>query len=142
MSRAEVDDELLDETPEDDTPENGDMRSSTGVFVGWIVMLALFALLYAYTTWTAVQNVITVPPLITRNYDFYRANGLDGLIKPVPWTPLVIAVVSPVVGFVAGILLGRGRSLWRRALWLLVVFAAVSAVAASVSASISGAFGL
>jgi hypothetical protein len=137
VSEVDLTQEVLDAAP-----ENGDMRASTGVFVGWLVMLAVFSLLFAYTAWTAVQNVITVPPLITRNYDFYRANGLDGLIKPVPWTQLVVAVVSPVLGFVAGILLGRGRSLWRRALWLLVLFAAVSAVAASVSASISAAFGL
>lgn len=123
-------------------PEQGDMRSSNGLFIGWIVLLAVFALLFAFNTWTAIQNIITVPPLISRNYDFYRENKLDGLIKPVPWVQLIIALVTPALGFVVALLAGRRRSLWRRALVLLVALCAVSAIAASVSAYISTTYGL
>jgi hypothetical protein len=122
--------------------EQGDMRSSNGLFIGWILLLAVFALLFAFNTWTAIQNIITVPPLISRNYDFYRENKLDGLIKPVPWVQLIIALVTPALGFIVALLAGRRRSLWRRALVLLVALCAVSAITASVSAYISTTYGL
>ncbi|AMM21301.1 hypothetical protein AX769_15655 [Frondihabitans sp. PAMC 28766] len=122
--------------------EDGDMRRSPGVFVVWIVCLAITALLLADDTWTAVQNIATVPSLITKNYDFYRANHLTGLVKPVPWAQLVVAVIAPAVGFAAALWVGRGRSLGRRLLALLAVICAVSAVAASISAYISSAYQL
>jgi hypothetical protein len=132
---TEIDREILQE-------QSTDMRSSNGVFIGYIVILAVFALLLAFATWTAIQNFITVPPLISRNYDFYRENKLDGLIKPVPWVQLVIAMVTPAVGFIVALLLGRGRTFWRRVLLLVVALCAVSAIAASVSAYISTTYGL
>jgi hypothetical protein len=121
----------------DETLENGDIRSSVGKFVLFVVCLIVAVLLLANDTWTAVQNIATVPPLITKNYDFYRANGLTGLVKPVPWPQLIIALVTPALGLAAALWLGRRRSIGRRLLLLLVAVCAVSAVAASVSAYIT-----
>lgn len=108
----------------------------------WIALLAVFGLLYAYDVWTALQNLLSVPDLVTRNYDFYRANGLTGLIKPVPWVQLVVAVVAPIAAYAVAVRLSRGRVLWQRAVLFLVGWSAVSAIGASVAAYVSTRYGL
>jgi len=132
----------VDDGDREVVPENGDLRGRPLHIVVWIVVLVIVGLLSANAVWTALQNLITVPPLITKNYAFYRANHLDGLIKPVPWVPLVIALVVPVVAFVGAVVVGRHRSLVRRVTVLILAVCASSAVAASISAYISTKYGL
>lgn len=110
--------------------------------VGIVVILVVFAVIFAYATWTSIQNLIAVPGVITRNYDFYRENNLDNLIKPVPWVQLVLAVLAPIVGYAVALVAGRGRTLLWRVVAFVVCFAAASAVATSVSAYVSAKFGL
>jgi hypothetical protein len=130
-------------TPAGDEPvENGNIRSSASGLVLFVICLVIAVLLLVNDTWTAVQNTATVPPLITKNYDFYRANGLTGLVKPVPWPQLIIALVTPALGFAAALWFGRRRSLGRRLLLLLLAVCAVAAISASVSAYITATYQL
>lgn len=129
-------------TSSDEAGENGTMSDRSSTFVGWITALAVFGLLAAYFTWIGLQNVITVPPLISKNYSFYRANGLDGLVKPLPWVQLIVALVAPAVAYLGAVLIGRRRSLGRRIVLLLAAACAASAISASVSAYVTSTYQL
>lgn len=119
---------------------SGSLFDSLGAVIVFGVILAVFGLFAAYETWTAVQNLITVPPLVSKNYDFYRENGLDGLVKPLPWVQLVVAVAAPAVTFVAAILAGRRRPVALRVALLVVAACAASAVLGSVNAYVTSTF--
>jgi hypothetical protein len=87
----------------------------------------LFAALHGYTLLQAVSNLVALPGV----YD------LLGIGDAVPWWLLIVGVATPVVLFVAAVLLGRGRSLAHRVLLLAVSLGATNAIALSVAALVA-----
>jgi hypothetical protein len=88
--------------------------------LGWrIALAALFAVLYGWFLFAAASNLVALPTL-------YIAQGYAAVI---PWVPLVLGVVAPVVLYAAALLLGRRQVLSTRVL----VFAAGLAATAATS---------
>jgi hypothetical protein len=88
--------------------------------LGWrIALAALFAVLYGWFLFAAASNLVALPTL-------YIAQGYAAFI---PWVPLVLGVVAPVVLYAAALLLGRRQVLSTRVL----VFAAGLAATAATS---------
>lgn len=67
------------------------------------VVVIVFALLYAWDVWEAIENVIVVP------------GSFSAVLLPVPWTALIAGLVVPPVVFVLALVLGRRRSTAERA---------------------------
>ena len=65
---------------------------------GAIVVVLLFAVLFALTEVTPVSNLVALPGF----YDYY------GIGEATPWILLVLGVVLPVVIYLVAVLLGRG----------------------------------
>ena len=102
------------------TPDReGGSRSS---LVALIVLMVVFAVLYAYPLFQGISNFVALPP-------YYRQLGIGGAV---PWYLLVIGVLAPPVLYVGALLLGRGREIFARALILAVGLAATNALALSV----------
>ncbi|MGE3193168.1 MAG: hypothetical protein AB7K08_06850 [Microbacteriaceae bacterium] len=89
-----------------------------------ITLTLLFGLLHVWALFQGVSNLIAVP-------GFYTQTGLGQYI---PWWLLVLGVIVPVAGFVAAILLGRGRLLSHRVALLLVSLATANAFVLSAGA--------
>lgn len=89
-----------------------------------VVITVLFGLLHVWALFQGVSNLIAVP-------GFYTQTGLEQYI---PWWLLVLGVIVPVAGFVAAILLGRGRLLSHRVALLLVSLATANAFVLSAGA--------
>jgi hypothetical protein len=88
--------------------------------LGWrIALAALFAVLYGWFLFAAASNLVALPTL-------YIAQGYAAFI---PWVPLVLGVVAPVVLYAAALLLGRRQVFSTRVL----VFAAGLAATAATS---------
>lgn len=83
-----------------------------------ILLVLLFAVLYALLLITPIANLVSLPDL----YEFL------GVADAVPWPLLIAGIVVPPVAFLVALLLGRGRPLFDRALVLTVGLAASSAV--------------
>lgn len=83
-----------------------------------VVLVLVFALLYAAILLTPVSNLLELPR-------FYE---LLGLADAVPWGLLVAGVVVPPLCFAVALLLGRRRPLFDRALLLAVGLGAASAL--------------
>lgn len=89
-----------------------------------VVLVLVFAVLYALALLTPVSNLLQVPSL----YD------LLGIGDAVPWSLLVLGVVLPLALFAVAMLLGRGRPLFDRALILAVGLGAAHAGGLSIIA--------
>jgi len=85
---------------------------------GAIVVVLLFAVLFALTEVTPVSNLVALPGF----YDYY------GIGKATPWVLLVLGVALPVVIYLIALVLGRGRPLFARALIFTVALASTFAL--------------
>lgn len=92
--------------------------------LGWstIAVLAVFALLYAWDVWEAVENLIVLPA--------EQANW--GL--PVPWSALIAGLAIPIAVFFIAVGLGRRRRLLERAGLLLAGLCLVAVLTLSLTA--------
>jgi hypothetical protein len=79
-----------------------------------IVIPIVFAVLFALALFGPISNLGALPAV-------YEAYGIG---DAVPWPLLILAVVLPPVLYLAGLLLGRGRPPFARALILTVALAA------------------
>lgn len=84
-----------------------------------VVVAIVIGFLFAAGIWGAVGNLVGLPRFL-----------LAARI-PVPWVPLVAAVVLPVLIYAGALLLGRGRASFARAILLVVALAANSAISLS-----------
>lgn len=106
----------------------------------WSVLLlaALFALLYAYDVVEAVSNLVAVPQDSRyANNEFFRENGLDGLVAEPPWVVLVLGVLLPVVAYVLALVVSRRRSAGVVALALVTGLAAAAALNLTITAYVT-----
>ena len=103
-----------------------------------VVLAVAFALLFAWDVVEAVGNLVSVP-LDSRyaNNDFYRENGLDGLVAEPPWVVLVLGVLLPPVAFVVALVASRRRPLGVVALALATGLAAVAALNLTITAYVT-----
>lgn len=85
---------------------------------GGLVVAVIFAVLFALAEVTPVSNLVALPAF----YDYY------GIGDATPWSLLVLGVTIPVALYVVAVLLGRGGSLFARALILTVALAATFAL--------------
>ncbi len=92
---------------------------------GTVAVGVLFGLFFAWDVWEAVSNLVALP-------DFYDYAGFGR--ENVPSWLLIIGVAIPVVVFVAGLLLGRGRPLLVKVIVLLVALAVASSLGLGVVA--------
>lgn len=83
-----------------------------------LVLVLVFAVLFALTMLTPVSNLLELP----------RLYELLGLADAVPWGLLIAGVVVPPLCFAFALLLGRRRPLFDRALVLTAALAASSAL--------------
>lgn len=76
---------------------------------GWLsrIVAGLFGLLYAYSIWAAISNLVELPTL-------YRQLGLN--TDHLPWWVLWIGVLVPIVVFAAAVLIGWRRTVIGKAL--------------------------
>ncbi|WP_309714260.1 hypothetical protein [Pseudolysinimonas sp.] len=79
-----------------------------------ILIPIVFAALFALALFGPISNLGALPAV-------YEAYGIG---DAVPWPVLVLAVVLPPVLYLVGLLLGRGRRPFARALILTVALAA------------------
>lgn len=79
-----------------------------------IVIPIVFAVLFALALFGPISNLLALPAV----YDAY------GIGDAVPWPLLILAIVVPPVLYLVGLLLGRGRPPFARALILTVALAA------------------
>lgn len=89
-----------------------------------VVLWAVFAVLFGLAMLTPVSNLVEVPQLYT----------LLGIGDAIPWPLLVLGVALPPILFALGVLLGRRRPLFDRALILAVGLAAAHAIGLSIIA--------
>lgn len=78
-----------------------------------ILIPLVFAVLFALALIGPVSNLVALP-------QFYDAYGIG---DATPWALLVAAVLVPVILYAAGVVLGRGRAPFARALILTVALA-------------------
>lgn len=90
--------------------------------VATVILLVVFAALYAYPLFEGVSNLIAVPAV-------YDENGIG---DAVPWGFLGVGVAAPVLLYLAAVWIGRGREIFPRALILAVGLAATNALFLSV----------
>lgn len=79
-----------------------------------ILIPIVFAVLFALALFGPISNLLALPAV----YDAY------GIGDAVPWPLLILAIVVPPVLYLVGLLLGRGRLPFARALILTVALAA------------------
>ncbi|WP_423918219.1 hypothetical protein ACPEEZ_09990 [Frigoribacterium sp. 2-23] len=125
-----------------DDPADAGVTGARGAHrASWVlsvIVAVAFALFFAYDLFEAISNLIEVPKAFTANNEFYRQNGLDGLVVTPPWALLVANVALPPVAFGAAVLLGRKRVLWQFALMLLAALAVVASLTLTLTASVRG----
>ena len=116
---------MVDETPSTDAKEvvetaiaEDSAQADKGRY-GWLstIVAGLFGLIYAYSVWQAIGNLIALPA-------FYDQAGYGS--QHVPWWLLWIGVVIPIAVFALAFLVGRRRSVFGKAL-IFVVGLAVTA---------------
>ncbi|ROS54833.1 hypothetical protein [Frigoribacterium sp. PhB24] len=106
-------------------------------FFFYLAVAIVFAVFFAFDLFEAISNLVLVPQVFTQNNDFYRENGLDGLVVSPPWVPLIVGVVVPPVAFVVAVVIGRRRELWRFTLALLAALGLVAAVSLTLTAYVT-----
>jgi hypothetical protein len=82
-----------------------------------IAMMVAFGVLYSYYAWDALRTMFALPAE-------YAAANLP--TSSVPWALLVAVLLLPIVFYIAAALLGRRRSIGRKALLFTVALGAVS----------------
>lgn len=87
------------------------------------MIAVLFAVLFALALVIPVSDLVALPAV----YELY------GIGAAVPWGLLIAAVASPPVCYLLGLVLGRGRPAFDRALILTVALAASFALHLSIS---------
>jgi hypothetical protein len=92
-----------------------------------IAVAIVFGLLYAYVLWTAIGNLIALPPTF-------------GAVTP--WWLLILDAVLPVAVFVVAFLIGRRRPLLHRALLFFLGLAVLSCETIASIAWVQTHFGL
>lgn len=118
------------------TPGDGAVRPRRS----WpfVLVLVLAGLLVAYDVVEAVSNLVSVPQDARyANNDFYRENGLDGLVAQPPWLALGLGVVVPPLAYLLALRAGRGRATTVVALLLLAALAASAAVTLTITAYVT-----
>ena len=89
-----------------------------------ILVLTLFAPVFAWDVWEAVGNLIGLRP-------FYDALGIG---DRVPWVLLWVGVIIPVVFYAVALVLARRRERWSERILLFVVgWASVAAASLSIA---------
>jgi len=83
-----------------------------------IIVLLLFAVLFALAEVTPVSNLVALP-------EFYEYFGIG---DATPWALLVLGVAIPVVVYLVALFLGRGRPLFARTLIFTVSLATTFAL--------------
>lgn len=106
-------------------------------FFFYLTVAIVFAVFFAFDLFEAISNLVLVPQVFTQNNDFYRENGLDGLVVSPPWVPLIVGVVVPPLAFVAAIVVGRRRELWKFTLALFAALGLVAAVSLTLTAYVT-----
>lgn len=98
-----------------------------------LITLVVAGLIFAWSVYAAVGNVIQVPQLFAQYRDLVTSGNAPELAKPTPWAALVAGLVVPVVGYLVALRLGRGRSLRSRVIVFVVAYAAVCALTVSLT---------
>ncbi|RKR73630.1 hypothetical protein [Frondihabitans australicus] len=124
---GEPDVEMLDESADGESVEVPASRRAA------LITLIVAAVIFAWTVYAAVGNVVQVPQLFGEYRDFVTKNGAPELAKTTPWSALIAALVVPVLGYLAGLRLGRGRALLKRIAIFVVMYAAVCALTVSLT---------
>lgn len=106
-------------------------------FFFYLAVAIVFAVFFAFDLFEAISNLVLVPQVFTQNNEFYRENGLDGLVVSPPWVPLIVGVVVPPLAFVAAIVVGRRRELWKFTLALFAALGLVAAVSLTLTAYVT-----
>lgn len=119
MTAAETDDRPGETTP-----------SFTASLALWIVS----GLVFAWSVYAAVGNLVQVPAQFEAYRAFVTKGGAPELAKSVPWAALIATLVVPVFGWLAAWRLGRRRGLLQRVVLFVIAWAAVSAVTVSLTA--------
>ena len=94
--------------------------------IGTIITSVVLAFFYAYPTWSAIGNLISLPA--------YYSAQLGVTPDKVPWALLWVGVAIPVVVYGIGVALGWRRGPGAVALFLTTGFAVVSALALDILA--------
>jgi ABC-type spermidine/putrescine transport system permease subunit I len=98
-----------------------------------LITLVVAGLIFAWSVYAAVGNVIQVPQLFAQYRDFVTSGDAPSLAKPTPWAALIAGLVVPIVGYLVALRLGRGRSLRSRVVVFVVTYAAVCALTVSLT---------
>ncbi|MCU1527560.1 MAG: hypothetical protein JWP75_1323 [Frondihabitans sp.] len=98
------------------------------------IVLVVAAVVFAWSVWAAVGNLVQVPSQFGAYRDFVTKGGAPELAKNTPWVALIASLVAPVVGYVAALWLGRRRGLRSRVILFVVAYAAVCALTVSLTA--------
>jgi hypothetical protein len=116
-----------------------------------LAVLVVFGLLYAWDLYEAIANLVLTVQQRSAEIEAAReflSSTLDldldtadpavlealGIPTAIPWSALVMNVLTPVLVFVAALLLARRRPLWQRALLLLAGLAIIAVVTLSLTA--------
>lgn len=121
-------DETLGETAHDDRAEVVPGRLAI------TVLLVVAAVIFAWSVWSAVGNLVQVPAQFGSYRDFVTKGGAPELAKSTPWPALVGALILPVIGYLVAWRLGRRRGLRQRVILFVVAYAGVCAVTVSLTA--------
>lgn len=98
-----------------------------------LITLVVAGLIFAWSVYAAVGNVIQVPQLFAQYRDLVTSGNAPELAKPTPWAALIAGLVVPIVGYLVALRLGRGRSLRSRVIVFVVAYAAVCALTVSLT---------
>ncbi|BDZ51231.1 hypothetical protein GCM10025867_34720 [Frondihabitans sucicola] len=99
-----------------------------------LVVWVVFGLLFAWSVYAAVGNLIQVPGQFEAYRDFVTKGGAPELAKDVPWPALIAALVVPVLGWLAAWRVGRRRGLLQRVIVFVIAWGGVSALTVSLTA--------
>jgi hypothetical protein len=83
-----------------------------------MIVVVVFALLFALAEIGPVSNLVALPP----QYEYL------GYAAEIPWFLLIVGVLVPPVLYAAGLVVGRGRPVFERALILTVALSATFAL--------------
>jgi len=103
-----------------------------------VAVAVVLGLFFAWDVVEAVGNLVAVPQDARyANNDFYRENGLDGLVAQPPWPALVAGVLVPPVAYVLALRAGRRRGAGVLALTLVTGLAVSAALTLTITAYVT-----
>ena len=117
------DERMGDERASDEPIESAETEPEHRFGIPDLVVALIIAFFFVAAIYTALGNLIGVP----------QALAQASIEAATPWVPLVAAVVVPPVIFVAALLVGRRRTVFERALILVVALAVNGALALSLT---------